>query len=121
LSFIGEVRVYERGILRWTDFKERPQDYFVERTYWPRLTYEVTRDLRLGVGYRYFGQDRYSYQGGAKNLERQLATSGPTVALEWGGAGFQRVLLEGWNETQLQDGQMTRTIPNLSLKVNFTI
>ena len=120
-SFVGEVRVYERGILRWTDFKERPQDYFVERTYWPRLVYEVTRDLRLGVGFRYFGQDKYRYQGGTKNLERQLATSGPTVALEWGGMGFQRVLLEGWNETQRQDGQVTRTIPNVSLKVNFTI
>ncbi len=120
-SFVGEVRVYERGILRWADFKERPQDYFVERTYWPRLVYEVTRDLRLGVGFRYFGQDRYSYQNGTKNLERQLATSGPTVALEWGGTGFERVLLEGWNETQRQDGQVTRTIPNVSLKVNFTI
>ena len=120
-SFVGEVRVYERGILRWTDFKERPQDYFVERTYWPRLMYEVTGDLRLGVGFRYFSQDRYSYQNGTKNLERQLATSGPTVALEWGGLGFQRVLLEGWNETQRQDGQVTRTIPNISLKVNFTI
>jgi len=121
ISFVGEVRVYERGILRWSDFKERPQDYFVERTYWPRLVYEVTRDLRLGVGFRYFGQDRYSYQNGTKNLERQLATSGPTVALQWGGTGFERVLLEGWNETQRQDGQVTRTIPNVSLKVNFTI
>jgi len=120
-SFVGEVRVYERGILRWTDFKERPQDYFIERTYWPRLVYEVTRDLHLGVGFRYFGQDRYSYQSGTKNLERQLATSGPTVALEWGGMGFQRVLMEGWNETQRQDGQVTRTIPNISLKVNFAI
>jgi hypothetical protein len=121
LSFVGEVRVYERGILRWADFKERPQDYFVERTFWPRMTYAVTRDLLLGIGFRYFGQDRYSYQGGTKNLERQLATSGPTVALEWGGTGFQRVLLEGWNETQRQDGQVIRTIPNMSLKVNFSI
>ena len=120
-SFVGEVRVYERGILQWSDFKERPQDYFVEQSYWPRLTYDVARDLRLGVGFRYFGQDRYSYQGGTKNLERQLATSGPTVALEWGGIGFQHVLLEGWNETQRQDGQATRAIPNVSLKVNFTM
>ena len=74
-----------------------------------------------GVGFRYFGQDRYSYQNGTKNLERQLATSGPTVALEWGGTGFERFLLEGWIETQRQDGQVTRTIPNVSLKVNFTI
>ena len=120
-SFVGEVRVYERGILQWTDFKERPQDYFVERTYWPRLTYDVTQSLRLGVGFRYFGQDRYSYQSGVKILEHQLATSGPTVALDWEGTGFQRFVLEGWNETQRQDGKVIRTIPNISLKVNFTI
>ena len=120
-SFVGEVRVYERGILQWTDFKERPQDYFVERTYWPRLTYDVTQSLRLGVGFRYFGQDRYSYQSGVKILEHQLATSGPTVALDWEGTGFQRFVLEGWNETQRQDGQVIRTIPNVSLKINFTI
>lgn len=120
-SFVGEVRVYERGILQWADFKERPQDYFVERTYWPRLTYEVTRSLILGVGFRYFGQDRYSYQSGAKLLEHQLATSGPTVALDWEGTGFQRFVLEGWNETQRQDGQVIRTVPNISLKINFTI
>ncbi len=120
-DFVGEVRVYERGILRWSDFKENPQDYFVERTYWPRMVYEVSRDLRIGIGFRYFGQDKYSYQNGTRNLVQQLATSGPTVALEWGGMGYQHFLLEGWNETQRLDGQVTRTIPNMSLKVNFTI
>jgi hypothetical protein len=121
VSFVGEVRVYERGVLRWADFKERPQDYFVERSLWPRIMYAVARDLRLGVGFRYFGQDKYSYQAGAKKLERRLATSGPTVALVWEGRGFQRVQLEGWSETQSQDGQVTRTIPNISVKINFTL
>ena len=121
LSFVGEVRVYERGILKWQEFKERPQNYFVERTFWPRLTFAATQSLRIGLGYRYFGQDRYGYQGSARTLERQLETSGPTVSVEWEGTGFQRMAVEGWNETQQQDGQVTRTVPNLSLKVNFSI
>jgi hypothetical protein len=121
VSFVGEFRVYERGILRWADFKERPQDYFVERSLWPRIMYAVGRDLRFGVGFRYFGQDKYSYQAGAKKLERRLATSGPTVALVWEGKGFQRVQVEGWSETQRQDGQVTRTVPNISMKLNFTL
>lgn len=121
LSFVGEVRVYERGILKWQEFKERPQNYFVERTFWPRLTFAATQSLRIGLGYRYFGQDRYGYQGAARTLERKLETSGPTVSVEWEGTGFQRMVVEGWNETQQQDGQVTRTVPNLSLKVNFSI
>lgn len=121
LTFVGEVRVYERGTLLWKEFKEHPQNYFVERTFWPRLVFAATHSFRISLGYRYFGQDRYRYQGGARVLERQLETSGPTVALEWEGTGSQRVLLEGWNETQEQDGQVTRRIPNLSLKVNFSL
>ncbi|HTY35693.1 MAG TPA: hypothetical protein VMH23_01210 [Bacteroidota bacterium] len=120
-AFVGEVRVYERGILLWSAFKERPQDYFVERTYWPRLNYVAARDLTLGLGFRYFSQDRYTYQSGVRSFLQELESSGPTVTLSWYGTGFQRVVLEGWNETQRQNGQVIRTIPNLSLKLNYSL
>ena len=120
-TFVGEVRVYERGILTWSEFKERPQDYFVERTYWPRLTYTVAEGLLLGLGFRHFGQDRYKYQSGTRTFEHQVESSGPTVTLEWQGTRFQRVVLEGWNETQRQDGQLVRTVPNLFLKINYSL
>lgn len=121
LSLVGEVRVYERGILVWKEFKERPQNYFVEQSYWPQVVYEPARHLRLALGYRYFGQNRYKYQGGSRILERQLETAGPTVSVVWEGLASQQVSVEGWNETQRQDRQITRTIPNLSLKVTFSI
>lgn len=121
ISFVGEIRVYERGILRWDQFKERPQNYFVEQTYWPQVVYEPVRRLRVALGYRYFGQDRYRYQSGARVLERRLETAGPTVSVVWDGESSQMVSVEGWNETQRQDRQVTRTIPNLSLKVMFAI
>ncbi|MCX6133649.1 MAG: hypothetical protein NTU47_07545 [Ignavibacteriales bacterium] len=120
-AFVGEVRVYERGILMWSEFKERPQDYFVERTYWPRVTYAAAGGLSLGVGFRYFSQDRYKYQTGTRIFLHQLESSGPTVALTWEGTGFQRLVFEGWNETQWQDGQLVRTIPNLLLKLNYSL
>ncbi len=105
----------------WQDFKESPQDYFVERTYWPRISYTPLQGLLLGVGFRYFSQDRYQYQNGSRVLDSQLESSGPTVAFQWEGTRFQRVVLEGWNETQRQDGQNVRTVPNLSLKVYYSI
>ena len=120
-SLVGEVRVYERGILVWKEFKERPQNYFVEQTYWPQVAYEPARHLRIALGYRYFGQNRYKYQGGTKILERQLETAGPTVSVVWDGLASQQVSVEGWNETQRQDQHVTRTVPNLSLKVTFSI
>lgn len=120
-SLVGELRIYERGILVWKEFKERPQNYFVEQTYWPQVVYEAARHLRLALGYRYFGQNRYKYQGGKRILERQLETAGPTVSVVWDGLASQQVSVEGWNETQRQDQQVTRTIPNLSLRVTFSI
>lgn len=120
-SLVGELRIYERGILVWKEFKERPQNYFVEQTFWPQVVYEPVRHLRLALGYRYFGQNRYRYQGGKKILERQLETAGPTVSVIWEGISSQQVSVEGWNETQQQDQHVTRTIPNLSLKVTFSI
>jgi hypothetical protein len=121
LSFVGEIRVYERGILMWDEFKERPQNYFVEQTYWPQLLYEPIPHLRVALGYRYFGQNRYKYQRSARVLERVLETSGPTVSVVWEGASSQMMSVEGWNETQRQDRQITRTIPNLSLRITFAI
>jgi hypothetical protein len=34
---------------------------------------------------------------------------------------MQRVTLEGWRETQMQDGQVIRTVPNLSVKVSLAL
>jgi hypothetical protein len=121
LSFVGGVRIYERGTLLWKEFKEHPQNYFVEQSYWPSLTLAATENFQIGVGYRFFGQDRYRYDGSSRILESRLETSGPTVACEWWGTGMQRVALEGWRETQAQDGQSVRTVSNLSLKVSLAL
>jgi len=121
LSFVGGIRVYERGILVWREFRERPQNYFVEQSYWPRLVFSATSSIQMGIGYRLFSQDRYRYQASTRILERRLETSGPTVAFEWEGVNMQRVMLEGWRETQMQDGQVIRTVPNFSVKVSLAL
>lgn len=121
VNFVGGVRLYQRGILLWSEFKERPQNYFTEQSYWPKLMFSMSQAIKLGVGYRFFRQDRYRYQQGEKLFERRLETSGPTVTLQWEGIGNQRFSLEGWNETQTQDGQVIRTVPNLFLKVSVAL
>lgn len=121
LHLITAVRVYERGVLMWTEFRERPQNYFVEQSWWPQCMMELSTSLRLGIGYRFFSQDRYQYRESARVLERQLKTSGPTVFFLWQGVAYQQVSVEGWRETQLQDGQVVRTVPNLSLTVSMAL
>ncbi|MFH0991032.1 MAG: hypothetical protein V1799_13560 [bacterium] len=119
--FVGEARVYQRGILLWDDFKERPQGYFIEQTYWSRLLMKAAKTVQLGVGFRFFRQDRYSYRQAQRRFEQRLETNGPTVSLSWTGISRQQIMLEGWNESQSLDGKSFRTIPNLSLSVSMEL
>ncbi|MCI0708047.1 MAG: hypothetical protein L0Y80_11255 [Ignavibacteriae bacterium] len=121
VEFLGSVRVYERGILRWSEFKERPQNYFLERSYWPQLTLRFGERLQAAVGYRYFAQDRYKYEAGVRAFERRLETFGPTVSLLWYADGLHQLMLQGWRETQQEEGKTIRTIPNVFMKIGFAL
>jgi hypothetical protein len=115
--FLGSLRLYERGILRWKEFKERPENYFVEMNFWPQMHIFATEQMRFGVGYRYFSQDRYAYSGVERIRDLQLQTFGPTALIEWLGHGPERFIVEGWMETQTIDGRVLSTISNLSMRV----
>ena len=119
VHLVGELRVYERGILRWREFKERPQNYFVELSLWPELGVTLGRFLVMGIGYRTFQQDRYRYAAGVRELERSLHTSGPTARVEWEAPGVARISVRGWREHQQEDGKTVRTLSNLFMTMNI--
>ena len=116
-AFSGQVRIYERGLLRWREFKERPENYFVELSFWPRFQTAVAPGIWIGVGYRHFSQDRYRYDSAERIFERRFQSAGPTVALQWEGEGPYRLALEGWREVQRDGTGITRSISNVSLIV----
>jgi hypothetical protein len=113
LEFTGSARVYVRGILRWKEFTERPQNFFVEFSLWPQLVLGIEESVRIGVGYRYFNQDRYRYKQGNRVFDRQIASLGPTVQLGW----RHLVTFEGWREVQAEGRTIIRTISNVSMTV----
>ena len=117
--FSGGARVYERGILRWREFTERPEKYFVDQSYWPQLFFSGALGVRVGIGFRYFSQDRYAYQGSTRVRDLTLETSGPTAQLAWVGQGGEEVVFDGWSETQKVNGQTLASVPNLTVRVSF--
>lgn len=121
LSVMGHIRMYERGILKWKEFKERPENFFLEQTYWPQLIHRLSDAISFGVGYRYFSQDRYKYQGKERVWERGMVASGPTVAVTWNGNGEQHVEIRGWREHQIEGDRSLRKISNLSILVGMRI
>jgi hypothetical protein len=121
LLFTGSIRIYERGLLKWSDFKERPEDFFLEQFYWPRLALRAHRQLSMGVGYRFFAQDRYVYRESTRTFDRRLMSRGPTVHLQWDGEDFQRARVEGWLESQFDGGRRVRTVPNFLISVGILL
>jgi len=118
---MGSLRLYERGILKWKEFKERPENYFIEVSYWPQLAYTLDPELKIAVGYRVFYQDRYRVTGGKRIFERRLHTGGPTVSLIWEASSHQQFILHGWRETQTEDGTTLRETSNLSMTIGILI
>ncbi len=121
LFLIGTIRLYERGVLKWKEFKERPENYFVEQSYWPQISAEVSAGMSIAVGYRFFSQARYRYEGRIRRLERTIENSGPTVLVNWRGNGGGMVSLEGWREAQHVDGSRKRVYSNMTVIVGLTL
>ena len=121
LLFTGSVRIYERGLLKWSDFQERPEDFFLEQFYWPRFVLQVIRQLSMGIGYRFFAQDRYTYEGTQRQFNRRLMSRGPTAHLTWDGGDYRQARIEGWLESQFDSGRKVRTVPNFLISVGVLL
>ncbi|HAV23581.1 MAG TPA: hypothetical protein DCX46_08830 [Bacteroidetes bacterium] len=121
LEFTGTLRLFERGLFRWRDFRERLERSFVEIGWWPAVAVRPFDGVRLSVGYRAFVQERYVYRDGERAFDGVLSSSGPTVAMEIFGDSNGSVHLAGWRETQRTGGRALATVSNLSLSVNMLL
>jgi hypothetical protein len=119
--FQGSIRLYERGVLWWREFRERPERYFVEQSYWPRVSAGITDHLLVSVGFRYFSQTRYRYEGKRRSFEGRLISAGPTVSVSWRGKQGGHVEIEGWRQTQSDHLGSGRSYSNLSLMVGMAL
>ncbi len=120
-NFSGSLRIFERGTLRWKEFKEKPEEYFIEKSVWPELIWSSTVGLKVGIGFRYFGRDRYEYRGSQPLFAQRIEVLGPTAMIEWSGPGAEKVTINGWREEQKSNGMTTSTISNLSIQVGFIL
>ncbi len=120
-NFSGSLRIFERGTLKWEEFKEKPEEYFMEKNLWPEIIWSSTMGLKVGFGFRYFGQDRYKYQNNQRIFTQGIEALGPTVFIEWWGSSTEKITLSGWREEQKNNGTTKATISNLSIQVGFIL
>jgi len=120
-DFSGSLRIFERGTLLWTEFKEKPGEYSIEKTFWPEFIWSSVMGLKVGFGFRYFAQDRYKYQNNQRIFTQGIEASGPTVFIEWLGSRTEKITLSGWREEQKNNGATNATISNLSIQIGFIL
>jgi len=115
----GYIRLYERGELRWDAFKERPVNYFEDKTLMGWVEYGASDGLRFSVGVRYFTQTRFGYASGSKTFESVLRSLGPLAGLRWRFSDVALVAVDGWYERQTQTGSPGRAFTNISMMLNY--
>lgn len=117
--FVG-VRFSERGILRWREFRERPEQEFREYSGECGFFYLPYSLGMVKIGYRIFRQERYTYVIKRKVQEQILVSLGPTVrcTLTTQTCTFR---IDGWYEIQRINSKTVARIPNVSLTTMYTL
>jgi hypothetical protein len=121
LEWFSQIKLYEQGELSWSDFSERPQTSFEDRTYLGTVRYLFGRSLLFSVGIRYFSQRRYSFAGQDRILDRYLRSIGPVSGIVWSVGDRTEFSTTGWFEDQSQTGSAGRSFANMTMSLTVHI
>jgi hypothetical protein len=127
LDFFSYLKLYERGQLNWSDFSERTENSFVDKTISSQIRFSPQEGLLFAVGIRYFSQTRYSFTEGVKALDSFVRSIGPTCLVFWEASRFSSLMVRGWYEqrtfsgSQTQQAETTESFPNVSMNITINL
>jgi len=117
----AHVRLYQRGELRWDEFRERPLNYYEDKTFIARIEYTPEPRLLLSIGLRYFSQMRFTYSAGARVFDSVLRSIGPVGRITWEVGEQSQLIIHGWRERQTQNNAPSRSFTNMTLSLNIQL
>ncbi len=121
IDFFAYWKVYERGQLKWSEFRERTENSAIEETYALQLRFTPWGRTFFAVGARYFAQSRYAYVAGTKALDTFLSSVGPTCTILWEPGPHSRIGFQGWYERRRQPDGSVRPLSNMTMSVTLTL
>ena len=127
LDFFSYLKLYERGQLKWSDFSERRENSYVDRTIASQIRFSPQEGLVFALGVRYFSQSRYTYAGALKSLDAYIRSIGPTCSIRWDIGEYSRLMFQGWYERQTVTGsqplvqESRRSLPNFTMNINVNL
>jgi hypothetical protein len=121
LDFFAYLKLYERGQLKWSEFRERTENSYIEKTYVVQARFTPEPGLLFGVGIRFFSQSRFAYESAGKRQDLYLRSVGPTCLIGWQVGRYGQIGLRGWYEDRRQaDGTRTGlTNMTMNILMNF--
>ena len=121
LDFFVYLKLYERGQLNWTDFRERRENSTVDQSFATQVRFNPEAHTVFAVGLRYFGQLHYSYTPEGRKLDSFLSNIGPTCLIQHqiGFHGF--VSFQGWYERRKQPDGTTQMLGSMTLNLSIIL
>jgi len=121
LDFFAYLKLYERGQLKWAEFRERTENSYIEKTYVVQARFSPEPGLLFAVGIRFFSQSRFAYKPEGKRQDLYLRSAGPTCLIGWEVGSHGQIGLRGWYEERRQpDGSKTGlTNMTMNILMNF--
>jgi len=120
-DFFAYWKVYERGQLEWSQFRERLESAAGELTYAVQCRIRPDARTVFGVGIRYFGQTRYAYAAGIRVVDSFLNSVGPTATIVWDPGPHSRIQFQGWYEQQRQPDGGSRSLASMTLVIYLNL
>jgi hypothetical protein len=127
LDFFSYLKLYERGQFKWSDFSERAENSFVDKTISSQLRFSPEEGIVFAVGMKYFSQSRDVFVDGGKTPESFIQSSGPTCFILWDIGTHSRLMFSGWYErrtfsgSQTQPGESSQTLPSLIMTITINL
>jgi hypothetical protein len=117
LDFFAYLKLYERGQLKWSEFRERTENSFIEKTYVVQARFSPEPGLLFAAGVRFFSQTRYTYKLEGKILDLYLRSVGPTCLINWQVGPHGQISLRGWYEERRQPDGSSQGLTNMTMNI----
>lgn len=119
LDFFVYLKLYERGQLKWSEFTERTESSFTDKTYSAQVRFAPDPRTSFAVGLRYFSQTRYVYGAAGKTKDSFVSSIGPTCTVQYEFGTQSTASFRGWYERRNQPDGTSRTLGSMTLNLIF--
>ncbi|MCF8241022.1 MAG: hypothetical protein K9J16_06525 [Melioribacteraceae bacterium] len=115
----AHLKLSEQGDFKWSQFSSKPVRFLAEGYGEPKLFYTY-RNLKMGVGIRYFRLTTYGYSDkNVKRLETDYSSIGPVSEISFNIINRLRLRIYGYYEFINNEENVSKELANMNLRLDW--